>query len=41
MNDLKRDPVLFASRRSDSYLAVRRELEHKARELFIAKAESR
>ncbi|WP_079909034.1 hypothetical protein [Paenibacillus sp. 32352] len=37
MNDLKRDPALFASRRSDSYLAVRRELEHKARELFIAK----
>jgi hypothetical protein len=34
---LKSDPTLFASKRSDDYLLIRRELERKARELFIAK----
>ncbi|UQZ81838.1 hypothetical protein SK3146_00994 [Paenibacillus konkukensis] len=37
MQRIKQDEALFASRRSDDYLDVRRELEQKARELFIIK----
>ncbi|XEC96639.1 hypothetical protein AB6A23_08895 [Paenibacillus tarimensis] len=37
MDRLKRDEALFASRRSDDYLIIRRQLEERARELFICK----
>ena len=37
MKKLKEDGDIFASRRSDDYLLIRKELESKAREVFIAK----
>jgi len=37
MADIKKNKDLFASRRSDEYLVVRRELEKVARRLFIEK----
>lgn len=37
LNQLKQDKALFASKRSDDYLEVRRKLERRAREMFIRK----
>jgi hypothetical protein len=37
MNDLKQEGTVFASRRPDDYLSVRRQLEDRARYLFISK----
>ena len=37
MNRLKKEGKVFASQRSDDYLNIRRELEAKAREMFIRK----
>lgn len=36
-HQLKRDESLFASQRSDDYLEIRRDLEQRARDMFIAK----
>jgi hypothetical protein len=35
--EIKRDGTTFAARRSDDYLLIRRELERKARDIFISK----
>lgn len=37
LDNIKRNKAVFASKRSDDYLAVRRKLEKHARNLFIAK----
>ncbi|MBD2863053.1 hypothetical protein [Paenibacillus oceani] len=37
MEELRKDSVLFASRRPDGYMDIRRELEAKARAMFIQK----